>query len=249
MTLVELLIATVVGGMIIAAGYSLYINYVRQQITQGNTEIANRTANFLINYLRNEIVSAGGGLPETTTGLIGTVTPYKSIKILVNRKMAAANVDVSANSNLHDNQIPLDTVDIFTGCEYVYVSGTSSGIQKLMNINYNTKTIKIRNSEISLVPTTVYPIEFNHIFLHNDTLKINREIDDSFAIGEPLAIGVSQFSIKYDINGSGTYLDTVNSSTLVRRVKIEIEAVHQQGNVPETKRKLETIIGIRRGQI
>lgn len=246
------MIALILGVIIYLIGFNFYLAHFREQVRETDVNAAQQTVSYATNLIRDKVISAGGGLPMSTSGIVGNSGNHL-LCAYNNPTNNFASFDAVNNHAKKDGRLPVDTIDIFDGASYVYVVGNGDTLLKITQIHVQNKWIKVdpKIDEDVFAPQYLYPVMMQCIYLDADSLKMDTTQTPSPS-GVPLAIHIDTLQVSFDCsrNGNGTFTNSVNSGQIISRVKVYVVARGRQtASGVVVSRRLETTIGIRRGRI
>ena len=254
-TLVEMIMAATMGLMILISGFMLYRSQTNMQLRQSDVNESQLTVDFVVNAVRTMVVSAGGGLPQMTTGLRKAASG-KGLVSYVNRNNIACAVPDSMNTDTADGIIPVSDAAPMVGAGYAFVTFNEAyALAEIDTVNVATKTVKLKdaNKEKNLGGVDfVYPVEYCSLYV--DTAKNLIKTNGGKAAGNtkiPLAMQIDSLNISFDFStdGNGSFSTALTDTTKVSRVKLFVRVKGAHTLAGGTSRSYETIIGIRRGRL
>ncbi len=254
-TAVEMILASTLGMMILISGFMLYRSQTKMQLKQSDVNEAQLTIDYVTNAVRTMVVSAGGGLPQFSTG-IRKPASGNSFVTYVNRSNLASYVVDSLNTSATDGIIPISDATPFVNMGYAVITHDEMyALCEIDTAKVGDKTIKIKNPAAESALGGVdfaYPVEYCSLYVdtaHN-LIKTNSG-QEAGNLKIPLATQIDSLNISYDISadGNGTFTTAINDTTKISRVKLFIKVKGAHTLVGSTSRSYETIIGIRRGRL
>jgi len=253
-TLIEMIMASTIGSIILVSGFMLYRSQMKMQLKQGDVNEAQLTVDYVQNAIRTMVVSAGGGLPQMATGLRMTANGAGLVSY-VNPKNLATTVPDSLNTDTTNGVIPVLDATPLIGAAWVFVTKDERFfLGKVDTINVPGKVVKLKDANQEKVLGNIdfiYPVVYDSLYVDSAKNLIRATSGISNTLKIPLATNIDSMNISFDIStdGSGNFSPTITDTTKVSRVKLYLRVKGAHVLAGSTSRTYETIIGIRRGRL
>lgn len=234
LTLLEILIASVVGIIATAAAVELYIHQHKNWIIQENVSDLQQNGRAVIDEMSSKIRMAGYGVPEGLEAVISRqasgTADSDSITIVYLHEPVCTTSSI-APMTLPSDEIMCGDVSSFETDQWCYIwdPNTKTG-EFFMISGVQQSSNEIEHSTASL--STTYPAN-SKLYIFD---VVRYFIDDWSDTAHPIlmrqmhndwpdiyADNISDLNIEYHLT-DGTVVDTVNMSQYIRQVDIEVVA-------------------------
>jgi len=229
LTLIELLVASVIGIIVVGAAFQLYITQHKNWIIQDQITDTQQSARASIKMLSKHIRMAGYGLPEKVEPFYASNTNPDTL-VVVYQPPGMCEAPIEWDMPQPSSELRCDGHDI--SCfeqdrlAYIYEAAADTGeffiiteVQVAAAHIQHNKTILSRNykkgSEVFLVNAYRFFID------KSDTLHPVLMVEDISKPAEPFAENIEDLQFRY-IMQNGDTLDVPNQPDLVRRVLITV---------------------------
>lgn len=264
-SLVELIIASFLGVLVAILGLSLYKYQFSSQQRETDVAYSQVTLSFILDEIREQLFSAGGGLPDRLMGTkqirgLHSNADSSGFTTYHNPVNDFSYVDQPRNTTLGDGILPILDPAPFANAGYIYVA-LSSGYKllKITNLSNTDSTITFDSAAAELgmnFGEPVYPVVYCSLYVSSGKFyrKYKGGIYDADS-AYPLAIGLDSFAIRYDTSANAsanptTFVASLEEDWGISRVKIYARFKDSRSWLPtkkRVKRNMETIITMRRG--
>jgi len=226
MTLVEILVALVVGSILAAAMFLSFINQQKSYAMQDQVIDMQQTLRGAIDRMTREIRMAGyGGDILETFGSVNTFThiitpvngsPQDSITILVADEVAKLSHDAAAGSS----QLNLDVSNVFDTSSKRYLCLQGQNNYLIQGVSGSTVTLATPLQEDHLINESVGLVKAITYRIDPDTTNLVRD-ENTGEGGQILAEDVESIQIRYTL-ASGAVVDSPASPEEIRMVSVTL---------------------------
>jgi len=231
LTIIELLVASLIGIIVVAAAFELYLTQHKNWIIQDQITDAQQSARASITMLSKHIRMAGYGLPDQLVAIMAANTDPDTLTVMY-QPPGMCEVPIEWDMPQPSAELRCDGHDISCFEEnhlaYIYEAASDTGEFFLItevqvtaaHIQHNT-TILSRNyitgSLVSMVNAYRFFID------KSDTLHPVLMLEDLGKQAKPFAENIEDLQFRY-IMQNGDTLDVPNQSNLVRRILVTVTA-------------------------
>jgi len=226
MTLVEILVALVVGSILAAAMFLSFINQQKSYAMQDQVIDMQQTLRGAIDRMTREIRMAGyGGDILETFGSVNTFThiitpvngsPQDSITILVADEVAKLSQNAAAGSS----QLNLDVSNVFDTSSKRYLCLQGQNNYLIQAVSGSTVTLATPLQEDHLINESVGLVKAITYRIDPDTTNLVRD-ENTGEGGQILAEDVESIQIRYTL-ASGAVVDSPASPEEIRMVSVTL---------------------------
>jgi len=226
MTLVEILVALVVGSILAAAMFLSFINQQKSYAMQDQVIDMQQTLRGAIDRMTREIRMAGyGGDILETFGSVNIFThiitpvngsPQDSITILVADEVAKLSHDAAAGSS----QLNLDVSNVFDTSSKRYLCLQGQNNYLIQGVSGSTVTLATPLQEDHLINESVGLVKAITYRIDPDTTNLVRD-ENTGEGGQILAEDVESIQIRYTL-ASGAVVDSPASPEEIRMVSVTL---------------------------